>query len=508
MAPSTLPAETAAHTARWYNAVRCRLTLWHTAALTLCLAAFAVGAYVFIARTMRERMDRSLLETSRVVVQAWEHEQAEGGALHGNSVRIAVGAVREPDARTLVYDDTGTLIAISDTAPLSPALSARTLAHAPRSPVAALLAPAAPTFVTIGSGDVSVRALATPITFAARQHTLIVLRSQAEEKEAVEIFFAWLLGAIPLALILAGGAGYALARTSLAPIVAMATQAEQISASSLHARLVASNPRDELGQLAGVLNRLLGRLEVSFAQQRQFMADASHELRTPVAIVRSAADIALDQREPTHHDLREALQVVSGEGRRMTRLVDDLFLLARADSGEQPVRKADLYLEEIIADAASAGRALGQRLGVSVDAEPADEAPFSGDGALLSRLVLNLVDNAVKHTPAGGQVRLSLATALDVAAADASRVWYRITVDDTGAGVDERVRHSLFERFVRADGARKHDLRSVTSGAGLGLSIARWIAKAHGGRLVLEHTGPDGSRFVLWLPAPAPTNTS
>jgi signal transduction histidine kinase len=285
----------------------------------------------------------------------------------------------------------------------------------------------------------------------------------------------------------------------------MGRQAQRISASNLDDRLPVKNPRDELGSLAEVLNGLLARLEHAFEQeqrsaeqQRQFMADASHELRTPVAALSSVADVALARTDRDPRELREALDVVRGEGRRLGRLLDDLMLLARTDAGELPVRPEQLFLEELLQDSARAARGLATSRGISLIAPPAEEAPFVGDAHLLRRLVMILLDNAIKYTPPGGEVRLSLKC-------DSSGEHYLISVEDTGPGVPSWAAERIFERFFRVDESRTRsteDDRGDAS-AGLGLPIARWIAEVHGGTVQLDGTGPGGSRFVVTLPKPS-----
>jgi signal transduction histidine kinase len=304
-------------------------------------------------------------------------------------------------------------------------------------------------------------------------------------------------------LIFAAVGGYLLARASLAPVVAMGQTAKRISASNLDERLPVRNPRDELGGLAQVLNGLLSRLESAFAQQqraadqqRQFMADASHELRTPVAALTSVADVALARANRDPAELVEALDVVRGEARRLARLVDDLMLLARADAGELPVRPEPLFLEEIVHDSARAARGLAAARNVTLVALPADEAPFTGDSHLLRRAVMILLDNAIKYTPSGGAVHLTLARLDDR---------YEIIVEDTGPGVSPEAAERIFERFYTVDVARTRAFEGDgnTGGAGLGLSIARWIVEAHRGTVRLDSTGPTGSRFVITLPVSA-----
>jgi len=482
------------------HSVRVRLAAWHTAVLAALLAAFAAAAYAFLVATTRERVDRQLAETAEAFARMWAAERDEEMSA-GEAAEEAAAEFQYRDLRVLVHDGARRVVAASPREEAAPPLhgAATGSLAAPLAPLLARAARGEPARATLG-GAARVRAYVIPVTMDGRPYTVAVLRSVLEEERANRAFLRALLVAIPAALLLAGAGGYLLARASLAPVVAMGEQAERIGAANLDERLAVANPRDELGRLAGVLNRLLGRLERAFAQQRQFMADASHELRTPVATVRSAADVALARPARPPEEYRDALRVISAEGGRLSRIVDDLFLLARADAGQR-VQVADLYLEEVLAECARAATARAAPRGVTVRYDPCAEAPFRGDAALLGRLVTNLLDNAVKHTPRGGEVELSLAR---------EGGSYRVRVRDTGGGVPEAARPFIFDRFFRADAARSRtegadgaDGADVADGAGLGLSIARWVAGAHGGTVALRETGPAGSLFEVTLPAPA-----
>jgi signal transduction histidine kinase len=207
--------------------------------------------------------------------------------------------------------------------------------------------------------------------------------------------------------------------------------------------------------------------------------------------------VALARKDREPGELREALDVVRGEGRRLGRLVDDLMLLARADAGELPVRPEQLFLEELLQDSTRAARGLAAARGITLIAPPTEEAPFVGDAHLLRRLVMILLDNAIKYTPGGGEVRLSLDR-------DRAGERYRISVVDTGPGVPSWATERIFERFFRVDESRTRSTQDDGgfASAGLGLPIARWIAEAHGGTVQLDATGPGGSRFVVTLPMP------
>ena len=298
--------------------------------------------------------------------------------------------------------------------------------------------------------------------------------------------------------------GWTLARKTLAPVARMTERAAQIGASTLHERLPLGNPTDELGRLAGVFNDLLARLDHAFEQQRQFMADASHELRTPVAVMLGEADIALSQEVRPDSEYRDALHAVRDEGRRLSRVVADLFLLARADAGQRPLQRREIYLDELVTECVRAARAIAAARGTTIvfapsaatastgeAVAPEDDWPLEGDEELLRSLVMNLIDNAIKHSPPGATVTIGLGR-------DARS--YRIIVSDTGPGIPEEARGKVFERFYRVDKARSREAVSDSGGAGLGLAIGRWIAEAHGGTLALTRSSEAGSTFEIGLP--------
>ena len=207
----------------------------------------------------------------------------------------------------------------------------------------------------------------------------------------------------------------------LSPVVAMADRARRIGVENLSERLPVANPRDELGHLAETFNELLGRLEASLVQQRQFMADASHELRTPVTTTRTAAAVALQQQHRDESEYRETLEIVEQQAARLSRVVDDMFMLARADAGNYPVRTTPMYLDEVIDEVVRAARVVAATRDVSVETTMVPSAAFTGDEELVRRMIANLVDNAVRHAPAGSTVRVEL---------DETETGYAIAVKD------------------------------------------------------------------------------
>ena len=499
------------------NSVRARLTLWYTCSLALVLLAFAIAAYFFLAHAISRRTDNALLEMARAfdhTVQAEEVEIREGreqppaggwtSAPPEAAVHEAAVEYNFRDYQILIYDEEHKLAAAS--------LGFVTEGYESNHPIWAVPSisndlaktfnsasgqPDLPVYTTLFDGDRPFRAIVQQLNVSDRSYTQVVLRPLREQQELMARTFRSLLVGVPVALILASFGGYFLARKSLIPVVTMSETAAHISAENLSSRLPVSNQHDELGQLALTFNQLLARLDQSFEQQRRFMADASHELRTAVAVVRGESEIALSQDDREADDLRESLAIVHDEGRRLTRIVEDLFTLARADTaGQLPLEVTNFYLEETMADCVRAARTLAAAKDLQLAYMPAtEEMPFRGDDELIRRMLMNLLDNAIKYTPSGGSVSVSCETRAGE---------YLLTVRDTGSGILSEMQPQIFERFYRVDKARSRGAESngnsTGSGAGLGLSIARLAAEAHGGRLELTHSDVTGSIFVASLP--------
>ncbi len=281
---------------------------------------------------------------------------------------------------------------------------------------------------------------------------------------------------ILVALGVAAAGGWLVGRQTLRPLETMAAQATAITESTAGQRLQTPNAHDELGRLGTAFNGLLDRLMQALRAQRQFMADASHELRTPVSVVRTTAQVTLARDGRSSDDYREMMAIVGEQADRLSHLVNTMFLLSRAEANGLPLSPEPLYLDDVVSESARALQVLARERDVTVTADAETEARFTGDNRLLRQMVTNLLDNAVRHAARGGAVR---ATVEQTASAITIRV-----VDD-GPGVPADAHERIFERFAR--------LNQEYAGAGLGLPIARWIAEAHGGALMLESTGPGGS---------------
>ncbi|MBA3854809.1 MAG: hypothetical protein C0503_10350 [Gemmatimonas sp.] len=290
--------------------------------------------------------------------------------------------------------------------------------------------------------------------------------------------------ATPIAVLFAVVLGWVLTGRTLRPVAAMADAADRITGDA-SGRLPIAVPDDELGRLGIRFNALLDRLDHAIATQRRFVADAAHELRTPIARARGAGDLALSL--PQGADDRDALQRTQQELEVMSRLVDELLELARSDSGRSEAALQRGFLDDVVADVARRFDAVAKRHAVTLEVDVPEEAPVRMDAAALARLVGVFVDNAIRYTPAHGQVRVAVR-------AEASGAV--LVVEDSGIGIPPEERKRLFERFFRGTAARQ----LAPDGSGLGLPIARAIAERHGARIEIDANQPSGTRITVRFP--------
>lgn len=468
--------------------LRMRLTLWYAGTLSVVLILFSLGVYFFAQRILTERMDANLRATLQSTISFLAHDTKEAMPL--------TEALEEPRF-------TGQMVAVVDA-------DGRVLARKParsdlvlRLPPLPLDASPSPRFYELresnSEADDSCRGIyqmLTPLVTGAPPSIAVVTASSEVLNDQLDTLQNVLTIVIVVSLLMAGGGTWFLVGRSLIPLTAMATATEHITASNLGERLPVVT-KDELGRLASSFNDLLSRLSASFSQQQQFMGDASHELRTPVSVIRTAAQVALQKTERSNPEYRDALVIIEHQASRLSSIVENMFALTRADMNHLPLDLNELFLNEIVADCARAAGILAQRKGVSLKAIGLPEAPYCGDDRLLRQMISNLLDNAVKYTEAGGTVEVRLQR-LDAI--------YEISVSDTGCGIPSELQPRVFDRFFRADSARPGT--NGPGGAGLGLAISRSIAELHAGRLILQYSGPEGSTFRVCLPIRAPIEMS
>lgn len=464
--------------------LRSRLAAWYAAALAVPLVAFAVVSWGAFAGAVVDRTDRDIAAALSVFTREASAERNRA-ASDREALATTVREMRFGDVRIIVRDAAGALVAAG-----AEADSGR---GGDGDPVlAAVIAHGADTSAYVVPGPAGgTRVVSMPFRLAATPYVASGAYAMREDVAVLGRIRTLFLIAIPLLVVVAAAGAWVIARRNLAPVAGMAARAGEISAANLGPRLEVGGTQ-ELARLAAAFNALLDRLSASFEQQRRFMADASHELRTPTAVMKAEAEVALAREHREEPEYREALEVVRRSAGRLSRIVDDLFLLARADAGHLVVRDDVVYLDEVVHDAVRAMEPVGAGRGVTVRIAAMDQATVRGDAELLGRVLLNLIDNAVKHSPRGADVVVDMA-------AEAGR--HRVSVVDGGPGIPAADAARVFERFYRGDAARARADGSVTDGAGLGLAIARRIAVAHGGTLDLAESRPGRTEFRLVIPA-------
>jgi two-component system, OmpR family, sensor kinase len=461
------------------ESVRGRLTLFYVSVLAAALVIVGVLIYILLARALFVRVDENLLAGLSIAATSLSNDLEEGQD-YQDAARSTVAEQASSEQMLAIFDGMGRLLAESGRDPdLSISL-----------PPLDTLSGAGPLLDTVleRDGDDRHRLAFRRVSIPPAEYIVAAGADLDPMDEELAFLRRILASMVPLALGLAAIGGWFLARKSLSPVVAMADRARRIGGENLSERLPVANPRDELGHLAETFNELLGRVEASLVQQRQFMADASHELRTPVTATRTAATVALQQEHRDEAEYRDTLKIVEEQAVRLSRVVDDMFTLARVDTGSYPIRTTPMYLDEVIDEVVRATRVVAGTRDVALETHLVTSAAFTGDEELIRRMIVNLIDNAVRHTPGGGSVRVEL---------DETDTGFAIAVKDQGPGIPAEIRSHIFERFFRGDGSRW----SPQDGGGLGLALARWIARAHGGDVVLARSSPAGSTFVIALPA-------
>jgi heavy metal sensor kinase len=479
----------------WPSSLRSRLTFWYAALLALPLFAFAVVCYLVFANALLNRTDRFIGDALAAFSRELVAERRSAATIE-TAMQTTVDEVRFRDLQIVILDSARRVVAMTALSD-EDAIAGRSIraSQAGSRIVAAIPGydVTRPLAASVAADGGTYRVISRPLAVRGLSFGLTGTYSLADIEEVLARIREMFAIAIPLLILSAATGGYFLATRSLAPVSAMTSRAAAISAANLHERLPVGGG-DELVGLARVVNDLLDRLENSFEQQRRFMQDASHELRTPAAILRAEIDVTLARAHRGEEEYRASISIMQGAARRLTRIVDDLFLLARADAGQVVMHREPLYLEELVHDAARGVRQVADQRGVRVALGHVTEAPFEGDADLLGRLLLNLLDNAIKYSPENGTVDISM---------EHRGGRFEIAVVDAGPGIPPDAQTRVFERFFRADSVRPTTENGSTSGAGLGLAIARRIAELHGGQLDLVESRPGRTEFRLTVPAPA-----
>jgi heavy metal sensor kinase len=455
--------------------IRAKLTLWYLSLAALALLVFATAIYVSFSRGLLNTIDASLNNHAERIAQAVGHPSATEEASQPGVLILVPQFVsvlnKDGKVTDQILDAEGHAVPIT-----SPALERVVKDWKPEYDEVAL----------------SETEHARTITWPARDEDgelfyVVVGQSLKDVERAQKQLLLLLAIANPIALLLASVGGLWLANKALRPVDRLTRAAERIGRGNLSERVTVPRSHDEIGRLAETFNQMIGRLERAFERERQFTADASHELKTPLAVLRGDIEVAL-RRERTSEEYKRVLQSSLEEIARLTKLTEDLLTLARSDANEAVLELEDVELDRLASEARAYIAPLANSAGVSLSYNPPDSPVIvEGDHKRLKQLLVNLLDNAIKYTSDGGSAKLSLGVE------NSSAV---IEVADTGRGIPSNAVPHIFERFYRQTDPRD----SRVTGFGLGLAISKWIVDAHGGSIEAQSTEGVGTSFIIRLP--------
>jgi two-component system heavy metal sensor histidine kinase CusS len=458
-----------------FRTIRFRLTAWYFASIILILAFLAHGSWEAAIASIYKAIDDGLVNRMDGVIEVLnqhsdlDDEQLAKRLAESSNLMIGGSLFRVFDGnQRLVYQSTGLSRHQVSTGP--PEINGSNIL-----------------FRYADRGDWRLRLAAKRVDFRGRTWIVEIAEPLRSYENALRRLHGMLLLSLPVFVVLATLVGFSISSRALAPVDRITASAREISANNLSDRLSVPDTHDELQRLSETLNGMLDRIESSFNRNRQFTADASHELRAPLTLIQSAAEFAL-RRERGRDELLDALRQILHESKRTTQLLNKLLTLARSDANVMLFEPSVVNLTDILGDLRPKVESLASTAQQEVSFYlPPEALEIMGDDASLRQLCLILIDNAMKYTPRHGSIAISLAQAESAAV---------LTVRDTGIGISKEQLPYVFDRFWRADKIRSREV----GGAGLGLSIARVIAEQHGAKISAESELGNGSSFAVKIP--------
>ena len=459
--------------------LRVRLTLWYGSALALVLIIFSVILYAITARNLRDTVDESLEETATTAVRSLE---ARGflPLIDEEELLSQFPELTRIDKFFQIFTPSGTITIRSPNIKQHEVPLSRTALEASFTGQSTFESAKYPK-------EPPLRLISVPIMYRGNLLYIVQVGTSMESVgETLHRFLVLLVIAIPIALAVSLAGGWFLAGRALRPVDKITLAAQRIAAGDLSQRLSMPPAHDEIGRLAATFNNMIGRLDTSFRQIRQFTSDASHELRTPLTVMKGETDLILRRPRPIE-DYKTVLESNLEEIDRMTRIVDELLFLSRADMGEVKVESLPVALEALVEDVHRQATLLGHDRDIEVVLGTIMPVVVQGDDLRLRELLLNLVENAMKYSHPGGKVEISLLKEGQEA---------RLSITDHGIGIAPADHKKIFHRFFRTDVARAH----TKKGTGLGLAICAWIADLHKGRVEVKSDLGQGSTFTVVLP--------
>lgn len=447
---------------------RARLTLWYTVALSIIILFFSGGIYFFVSISLQEQADRQLRERTDTIEKI---------------LKLGPDEMREEIRELMEFDSTAIFLVMDGNTQLAATNSwkegglDRFFAGNKTTPLHLWTSPNGRPY----------RLQTKLVSVPTHSYRITVAIDEEQAHQLMNLVVTLILIGIPAAITVAFAGGYFIAGHVLAPVNLMAAKAGEITAEGLADRLPVKNPDDEFGRLATVFNQTFARLEDSFERMRRFTSDASHELRTPLTVIRSVGEVGL-QEDNDVHACREVIASMLEETDRLTRLVDSLLTLSRADAGLTLFERKWTDLGALAADVIDCLQVLAEEKGQVLTLDAKEPILANIDPSTFRQALINLLDNAVKYTPPNGRIGVAVRRSVEGMAV--------LEITDEGPGISRENHSRIFERFYRIDKGRSRD----SGGAGLGLAITRWAVEVNGGRIEVESEEGRGSTFRIVLP--------
>jgi heavy metal sensor kinase len=458
--------------------IKWRLTLWYGGVLSLILIIFASGIFIYFKNSLQDSIDAKIRSIGEVLSSSMT--EAHGASVFGNFERYLENVLgRKPKGKFIQIMDTSGRIGakMSDIEGEALPTSFNALERAMRGEIV---------YETIERTKPRLRMVTIPIMDNKKVTSVVQVGTSLEDfDETIRKLLLIIIISIPTSIIVTIVVGYFMAKKALKPVDQIRRAAVKISSSNLDEKIDIGGRRDELGRLAETFNAMIGRLKDAFQRINQFSIDVSHELKTPLTILKGETEVAL-RKEREKDDYQKLLLSNLEEIDRMSCIIDDLLLLSKADTKEIKLNIEEVALRDLIMDVCMNMKVVADKKDVELQISELEDVRLKGDELKLRRMLLNIVENGIKYSHIGGKVSVS---------SYVNDGYAKIDVKDDGIGISEEDIKYVFDRFYRADRSRKRE-----SGSGLGLSISRWIAEAHKGSLEVKSQPAQGSMFTIKLP--------
>ncbi|OPY75604.1 MAG: Sensor kinase CusS [Syntrophorhabdus sp. PtaU1.Bin153] len=458
--------------------IKWKLTLWYGGILSIILVIFASGVYIYFKNSLQKSIDAKIRSIGEVLSSSLT--ETHNTSIFGNFERYLENVLgRKPKGKFIqIMDSSGRIGAkMSDIEGETLPTSFSTLESALRGEIV---------YETIERVTPRIRMVTIPIVENKKVSSVVQVGTSLEDfDETMKKLLIIMIISIPTSISVTIVVGYFMAKKALRPVDQIRRAAVKISSSNLDEKIDIGGRRDELGRLAQTFNAMIGRLKDAFQRVNQFSIDVSHELKTPLTILKGETEVAL-RKEREKEDYKELLKSNLEEIDRMSSIIDDLLLLSKADAKEIKLNLEEIALRDLIMGVCMDMKIFADRKSIEIDVGELEDVRVKGDELKIRRMLWNIMENGIKYTENGGKVFIS---------SYVNDGYARIDVKDSGTGISEEDIRFIFDRFYRADRSRRRE-----SGSGLGLSISKWIAEAHGGSIEVESQPGQGSLFSMKLP--------